>query len=593
MSEHDTVIGWLRIEAVNLDQFVYDTDDLATIRGSGLLLLSWSTLFDGADSAFWKPAGTIRYPEIVSVMTHRLVSAGASNAVLEITGPKRAINEQFLKSLCDDAGGFLREHEKFRFATFVVDAVLQDQSSPDYKVCLERLISRNRRSQLQQIDVPIPSPVTSVRASCGIDCTRPATEAIEHDPRRRSACQSVALRRTEGRSGDGKNQLLARLSGDFANAESADGRSPFPDSTHNLEELAKSIGHQELDVDDRRRDEELRHRCAYEERNANRMAVLYFDGNGFGSIQRQLATTVAGHRRWDEFVRKRRQHLVGCLLKHIANEHNVLADLSGWHTADDRVRIETLLWGGDEHIWVVPAWKAWETLEFFFEQTTTRDWQIDRHKLTHAAGVVLCSHKSPIRDAVHLAKALAESVKRDQRHLPTVDPASNSDASQVNAFAYQVLESFDHLGEDFAAARKRRSPHGVNQLELLLHADALELFAEARKRLRDDLPRSRLYRITRSLFQNDTAVFRAELDRMFKVAQNKALRDRIDESVVAWRLLLNSGATSLGDTESTPKSGRGYLHGESSFWLHLMELWDYLPDFSEWKTCRTAGGHES
>ena len=78
-----------------------------------------------------------------------------------------------------------------------------------------------------------------------------------------------------------------------------------------------------------------------------------------------------------------------------------------------KVRIETLLWGGDELIWVVPAWCGMEAVQFFFDNTNTKDavWEVNGRRLTHAAGVVFCSCRAPIRSVVKLAKELAESVK--------------------------------------------------------------------------------------------------------------------------------------------------------------------------------------
>ena len=74
-------------------------------------------------------------------------------------------------------------------------------------------------------------------------------------------------------------------------------------------------------------------------------------------------------------------------------------------------RIETLMWGGDELIWAVPAWCALDAVQFFFDQSA--DWRdpIRNKRLTHAIGMVLCSHNAPIRGIVQLARELADHAK--------------------------------------------------------------------------------------------------------------------------------------------------------------------------------------
>ena len=63
--------------------------------------------------------------------------------------------------------------------------------------------------------------------------------------------------------------------------------------------------------------------------------------------------------------------------------------------------------------------------------------------LTHGAGLVFCNYKTPIHQVTALAKNLAKLAKvhRDR-----------------NGFAYEILKSFDHTGDDLHDYRKLRSP---------------------------------------------------------------------------------------------------------------------------------------
>ncbi len=106
--------------------------------------------------------------------------------------------------------------------------------------------------------------------------------------------------------------------------------------------------------------------------------------------------------------------------------------------------METLLWGGDEIVWVTPAWRGWRLLTMFYE--SAKAWQLLGKSVTHSAGLVFCHHKAPIHEIVHLAKELNGMVKEKGRRQKA-----------RNLFAYQVLESFDHIGraldDDFLRER--------------------------------------------------------------------------------------------------------------------------------------------
>ena len=78
-----------------------------------------------------------------------------------------------------------------------------------------------------------------------------------------------------------------------------------------------------------------------------KIAFIYIDGNGFGDIQRG-SKTAGVQKQFDENTRHGREKLLTAILEQIRNNPD-------WLTDDGKVRIETLLWGGDEIIWVVPS----------------------------------------------------------------------------------------------------------------------------------------------------------------------------------------------------------------------------------------------
>lgn len=321
------------------------------------------------------------------------------------------------------------------------------------------------------------------------------------------------------------------------------------------------------------------------------MAVIYIDGNSFGKIQ-QKASGEGGQKRWDSQLQKERRGMKAELVRRIINQADPNwqvkpsdKDLDAWkqELKQDRKelkrvhRIETLLWGGDEHIWVVPAWKGWETIQFFYD--VTKDWEFEGKPLTHAAGVVFCHHNAPIRDVVKLARQLAESVKENLELL-----------SDKNAFAYQVLESFDHLGEDFSQVRRLRCPPMVRPVELILPKAMIKELVRLKQRLDDPdnrvIGKRRLHEIARVLFEGDEVGYFNLMRRIADVAgdalddatgtagdepSNASETDRRHKSFLKF---LKEAVEPLATANEPGK----VVPSEAAVWLHLIELWDYLPD---------------
>ncbi|MGH9784671.1 MAG: hypothetical protein ACRD88_10830, partial [Terriglobia bacterium] len=201
--------------------------------------------------------------------------------------------------------------------------------------------------------------------------------------------------------------------------------------------------------------------------------------------------------------------------------------------SNGKLRLETLLWGGDEHIWVVPAWVGWETVRFFFEYTA--EWEEQGKHLTHAGGVVFCHHNAPIHRIRKLAEALCDEVK--------------TKGGGGNRFAYQVLESFDHIGRDLEEHRKRFCKAGISETDLVLNGESMAEVAKAKKELeRHEFARRKLHGIVHAILADNLGAvssLSAELTR---------------ESAV-------DGA--LGKM-------RGCFGDSPAMWIHLQELWDYL-----------------
>ena len=216
--------------------------------------------------------------------------------------------------------------------------------------------------------------------------------------------------------------------------------------------------------------------------------------------------------------------------------------------SDLYVRLETLLWGGDEFMLVVPAWKGWQVLTHFLTEMQAQDWQFENNTLTYAASIVFCHSNSPIHRVKELAKQLVDDVVKKGSPL-------------VNAFAYEVLESFDHLGQKVSEYRLKRLRHVY---ELSKHTPdplVIEPFenlqgslfqvAEAMGIIKTLMPKRQLYRIAQGISLGKN--MESEVDLLWKDIDKELDQDH---------------RRNLEDFFGSPQ--------EKFFWLHLFELWDYI-----------------
>jgi len=465
---------YLRVEGVNLSLFIYDTNDLNTIRGGGLLLLdAVNRVSDQLNDL--KP-----------------ITQGASWGLFAF----QASNDHQAAKVAREVRTLLAEDE-YQHATFVVD-VLPTGNPEVYTTVRDRLHTLNRWRQMQSPSMALPqqSSPSSGDPVCELDQVRPSTgEPVKVQDTDRRVSAAVRDRRCYGQKQ--KQKFYEKITGITA------------EYVREFDELTSNPDKGNLN---------------------HKMAVIYLDGNDFGKTARDYCTSAKKQKQFDDTLRKKYQNgALTTLLKEI----NKCQD---WKNGD-KIRLETLLWGGDEIIWVVPAWKGWWMLGYFFQITRGNNggekWEIDGTELTHAAGMVFCHHNAPIHPIVDLAKNLGDLAKQDKT---------------TNRVAYQILESFDHTGADLTRVRKMRSGPRICDKELLLYGDAMLDIENAVKWFRDKLPKRRLYRIVDTLIAGD------DIRKM--VGAIPELNNRDDE----------------GRKETLDKC---FGTGDAK-WLHLLELWDYI-----------------
>jgi len=351
--------SYLRIEAVNIANFIEDTEQLSTIRGGGLLLLEAIRGF--------KKKFIAEHPEY----TLKEISTGASVGLFKLTADK----SKDIRKLIDE---FIRKDSRFCYATFVVDIIAADDEN--FRNQLEKVIARNRWRQYQQPTLISPQwnkepDITE----CYFDRLRPATKDIEI--RRDKVSLPVKTRHDYGRDqkhGFCKKELKHCLEKEITDK-----------FTHDLEKLTTNISCKTLQ---------------------HKMAVIYADGNSFGKLQQKFCKTQKTQKEFDDYLGKKRAEFLSDLLDIARKDDN-------FSITDDKpkklLQIETLMWGGDELLLAVPAWQGWRTLALLYKHIKT--WEFKETPLYHGAGIVFCHHNAPIHRITKLAKELAERAKDRDR----------------------------------------------------------------------------------------------------------------------------------------------------------------------------------
>jgi hypothetical protein len=355
---------YLRIEAVNLDHSVYDTNDISTIRGGSSLLLDAVRINDK--------------PEFRDILIP--VSVGASTGLYEMN----VSSDDEMRALETKVREYLKREPYKHFATFVVATIKRSLAEAG-----EQLIGA---CALQQYRLPTFAfsayePLPKEHEECEYGGVLPAKHTLPG--KKKKVSHAVYVRREEGK----------RLRKDLYQS-CLDGNDwQFVDD---LEELAQN----------------------------DSIAVIHLDGNRFGTI-RDHCHTKDEYQRLDTAVQGIQKEAICNIARNSPK-------------AGEKLRLETLLWGGDEIELVVPAPQAWATLKRFFEATAVNPCEIGGKKftLTWSAGVVFCSHNLPILQVRGYAEQLCSIAKKHLSDAPERFIASD------NRFSYLNMSSFEMISRE-------------------------------------------------------------------------------------------------------------------------------------------------
>ena len=485
---------YLRIEGINLSSVLYDTPQISVIRGASYLLRN----------------ATTELPELIkqysqSTIELEPVSTGAS------VGLYRCMTNNH-DALVKGVENILKHHDQYRYFTFVVDAV---KASESYTHTLEELVALNRWQQMQSPSLSLQDLNKSSTEPCSWNGILPSDHYFLYkNDNKQSVSKSVHVRFMAGR--ELRSSFYTKEAGEeFSSYQ-------FTDDLHQLSGFS-------------------------DKHNLNeKIAVIYVDGNRFGKLQREQCKTEESLKNFDETMRGFRKEYLADFLRYIQNHPE-------YNTADHKLRLEILLWGGDEILLVVPAWCGLDALSFFFEKS--RHWTFNKLPLTHSAGIVFSHDKTPIKRLSDLAKDLAENVKDE---LPNQSPIDLH--AMRNGFDYLVLESVDYPTESLTAFRTKVFQEPLIKIRKTLAPPDCHLLQRLTNIL-TDIPKGQCHTLVKSIIQEQSLSGRAEqaLLRLQAVTE----KDQINK-------LQGVLAENLQDIfEQNIR--------QEWQWIHLLELWDYFP----------------
>lgn len=532
---------YILVEGVNIYANVFDTNQLSVIRGTSYLL---------------KHAIDIITKDFELEL--EAISTGASSGLFLVK------DNNNLNELVDRISNKLNEPENDNsLLTFIIESC----EANDLLEAKQQLFSQLHISQMQSITI-VPDAMPENDSSF-------LAQADEWEGKRIASegCKTSLKDKKVNLS----NSVYRRLKlgrklkqSDF----SAKGNTRFQDYrfTHDFEELAKY--------------------SASNEKLNNKIAVIYMDGNNFGKKQSNILQVAKNNgddliekqKEFDHYIQTQRSDFLDTLKQDmIENKNGLFNQAISTNDKNEKViHLETLLWGGDEMLFVVPAWLGFNLIQYFFEKSQT--WQFDNEKLTHAAGIVFCNVKAPIKNIRNLAQSLADASKEIKK-----EKSPNSIAGrEQNTWSYMVLESIDYPSnsniDDFNQKyykdlKKPAFIPSVNKQaeDLISIKDKLDLIIN-----KSILPRRQLYKLVEliNLKSFSTEESKYTWEELKKTKEHKELSKQEKQECRLLQLADTNKdtLTNLLETLSDSLFSLDIEKAEERIWLwiYLYELWGYL-----------------
>lgn len=412
----------------------------------------------------------------------RRLESGASEAAAQDTdwdAIARAVEAHcrvFLAAPAAADGPASPPWDRLSFAVAVCSPV--DPARETLQLMLRRLERRLNLSQFRRLTVPLPErapPLSSLESTAGPVCAltgiQPAEVQVETKGR---ICRSAERRRRYGRDkkfkfyGSELRHVADRCAELRTDGPADRAAAGFLDTTQAaLLRTADDLQQSGLDFALTFADLSLQQGRAGPAEAGDplppsvrgKMALLYLDGNAFGARCQPFLSSIGAYRALNDYLAMRRARLLATVLDWMLRRTPAMIRPATQEDPKHRLRFETLLWGGDEFLWVLPAAFGWELMGVV--QNALADWRpaealagtpgIDKAALdaplTHAAGLLFCDDKAPIRITRNLVKGLADAGK-------VKDPTTGK-TEERNTVQALALEGADWAGIDLDGLRAR------------------------------------------------------------------------------------------------------------------------------------------
>jgi len=539
----NNMLNLLRVEAINFDQSIDDTNQLSVVRGGGLLMReiiidlaeALKTNFDPGDNAdlkvlstggsigiFLYPASSIEDVLLVEALEAALTGQGVTE---EAPNWLKTAIQAFRKT----ETGKLAQLLSFGISVqpLAGNGAWETISYQDFQTANNAALTNIRRQQMRQPNVVLDA--SSATEVCSWDGLRPVGSG-DATVRKERVSESVYQRFRVGRNAKHDGPLFRFYSREIA--KSREGNSLIARAGEVLQRLADepALSESTFPVD-------LEGLCKAVEsaRHPTKLAVIYADGNKFSRILAAGNPSLADYQAWDRMLQESRADFLSSLLVWLDEKR----------APGEPIPLEIFLWGGDEIMFAVPADLALEAISRFFEFTSNQVWK-DR-KLTYSLGMVICSYKTPIQRIKALAWNLAERVKNQ---------LGDELEHQINAWLYAVLESVDTPTDLDRFLEERYGAAHEHMLPLLANPEPFFEFSNWANELLASTSRAQLYAMANEISREpswDEAIRRFE--EVTGIARTE-LREQILSALPHM---------TPGEDESTVSS---ILH-----WLELADYW--------------------
>ena len=432
--------NWLiQIEAVNLDSSVFDTNQISIRRGGTIVIhKTLGAIRERIEAQFSGDVSTSGNATTISI--------GGSYLLLHFSGSD--VHFEQAKSIIE---AVLSEKDSKRVSFLTAQIALEENDNStdinahqlsQYRNRLTNSIrcQQGKLISLHSANLSVETPAKDSNAQyCDFDQLRPAETLFSMSKQHPDGDieTKVVSQYSKDRHHFGSQQkrtyILEALKHLPSNEEENLNQT---DTEQNYSDIAFANDFKELSNFPNKQEEHIHVN--------NKVALLYFDGNQMHKSQSGLSANELIT--FDNELDKRKQAFLANLIKEFRLDDTLYetaqeTNNSSAEKAQKILKLELLLWGGDEIMIAVPSWAGFRVLSLFYKAMNGLMAKEDVD-ITFASGLLIAPHNAPIKQLSKTVIALAEHSKTFTRTCNAVTP--------------MLLESIDYPTDEISDFWRRR-----------------------------------------------------------------------------------------------------------------------------------------